>query len=154
MCTLTWSLFPFPVLITWLLFRRPNGQRSTNENTRLIWHGVLLEIIVVLLEIIFLGPLMCITLTYPTPLPNPLGAMNAQILYGTRCTDCKISFDAIFYMLAQAALRAPPEVALQCVAGHCYYQLSVFFSLSPSFAFDPLRGISRGWKFVFPNILA
>ena len=24
--------------------------------------------------------------------------------------------------LAQAALRAPPEVALQCVAGHGYYQ--------------------------------
>ena len=25
------------------------------------------------------------------------------------------------YILAQLALRAPPEVALQCVAGHCYY---------------------------------
>ena len=25
--------------------------------------------------------------------------------------------------LAQAALHAPPEVALQCIAGHCYYQL-------------------------------
>ena len=32
--------------------------------------------------------------------------------------------------LAQAAVRAPPEVALQCVAGHCYYQLLVFLSLS------------------------
>ena len=50
--------------------------------------------------------------------------------------------------LAQAALRAPPEVVLQCVAGHCYYQLSVFFLPFPSFAFDPLRGISRVWKFV------
>ena len=27
-------------------------------------------------------------------------------------------------------LRAPPEVALQCVAGHCYYQLSVSLFLS------------------------
>ena len=25
-------------------------------------------------------------------------------------------------LLAQAALRAPSEVALQCVASHCYYQ--------------------------------
>ena len=57
--------------------------------------------------------------------------------------------------LAQAALRAPHEVALQCVAGHCYYQLSLFFFFfSPSFAFDPLRGISRVRKFVSPNILA
>ena len=31
--------------------------------------------------------------------------------------------------LAQVALRAPTEVALQCVAGHCYYHRSVFFSL-------------------------
>ena len=35
---------------------------------------------------------------------------------------------SLFFLLAQAALRAPPEVALQSVAGHCYYQLSVFFS--------------------------
>ena len=27
-------------------------------------------------------------------------------------------------MLAQAALRVPPEVALQCIAGHSYQQLS------------------------------
>ena len=45
-------------------------------------------------------------------------------------------------VLAQAALRA----------GHCYYHRSLF--LSPSFAFDPLWGNSRGWKFVSPNILA
>ena len=31
--------------------------------------------------------------------------------------------------------------------------LSFFLFLSPSFAFDPLQGISRGWKFVTPNIL-
>ena len=31
-------------------------------------------------------------------------------------------------VLAQEALRAPPEVSLQCVAGHCYYQLSIFLS--------------------------
>ena len=35
--------------------------------------------------------------------------------------------------LAQVALRAPPEVALRCVAGHCYYLLSVFPFLSVSF---------------------
>ena len=50
--------------------------------------------------------------------------------------------------LAQAALHAPPEVALQCVAGHCItnFWSSFFFSFSslPSFAFDPLRGISQG----------
>ena len=49
-------------------------------------------------------------------------------------------------ILAQAALRAPQEVALQCVAGHCYYQLSLslssLFSSTPSSAFDPLPGIS------------
>ena len=28
-------------------------------------------------------------------------------------------------LLAQAALLVPPEVALQCVAGHCYYHRSV-----------------------------
>ena len=45
---------------------------------------------------------------------------------------------------------------LQFIAGRCYYQLSVFLSvsLSPSFAFDPLRRNSRGWKVVSPNILA
>ena len=32
--------------------------------------------------------------------------------------------------LAQAALRAPP-VALQCVAGHCYYHRSVSLSFGP-----------------------
>ena len=52
--------------------------------------------------------------------------------------------------LAQAALRAPPEVALQCVPGHCYYHcFSSFFS--PSFVFDPLQGYSRLWKFVGPG---
>ena len=33
-------------------------------------------------------------------------------------------------ILAQAALHAPHEVALQCVADHCYYQLSVFFLMA------------------------
>ena len=35
--------------------------------------------------------------------------------------------------LAQAALRAPPEAALQCVVGHCYYHISVFLSFFLSF---------------------
>ena len=46
-----------------------------------------------------------------------------------------------------------PRWRLQCLAGHCYYHRSVFF-FSPSFAFDPLWGKSRVWKFVSPNILA
>ena len=54
--------------------------------------------------------------------------------------------------LAQAALRAPPKVMLQCVAGHCYNQLSVFFFflslVSPSFASDPLRGNSRVRRYI------
>ena len=33
-------------------------------------------------------------------------------------------------VLAQAALRAPPEVALQYVAGHCYFQILVSLSFS------------------------
>ena len=37
-----------------------------------------------------------------------------------------------FLLLAQAVLLAPPEVALQCVAGHCY-QLSVFFLSFPQY---------------------
>ena len=43
---------------------------------------------------------------------------------------------------------------LQCVAGHCYYHLSVFLSsfFSPTFPFDPLWGNFRSWKFVSPNI--
>ena len=36
-----------------------------------------------------------------------------------------------FCILDQAALRAPPEEALQCIAGHCYFQLSVFFLFWP-----------------------
>ena len=32
-------------------------------------------------------------------------------------------------ILALAALRVPTEVALQCVAGHCYYHRSVSLSL-------------------------
>ena len=44
--------------------------------------------------------------------------------------------------LAQAALRAPPEVALQCVNGHCYYHSSVFLSffLSPQQTMIPITG--------------
>ena len=37
-------------------------------------------------------------------------------------------------ILAQVALRAPPEVALQCVTGHCYYHRSVFLSFFSLFA--------------------
>ena len=34
----------------------------------------------------------------------------------------------LYTILAQAALRAPSEVALQCVAGDCYYHRSIFLS--------------------------
>ena len=44
--------------------------------------------------------------------------------------QCVPTFGLSSSFLAQAALRAPPEVALQCVAGHCYYPLSLFLSLS------------------------
>ena len=36
-------------------------------------------------------------------------------------------------LLAQTALRAPPEVALQCVAGHCFCHCSLFFFFFPLF---------------------
>ena len=65
-------------------------------------------------------------------------------------------------LIGPGGLRAPPEVALPCIGGHCYYQLSVFFFflslVSPSFASDPLRGNSRVRRyiqkkiFVFGNI--
>ena len=42
--------------------------------------------------------------------------------------DIVITIVQSFSLLAQAALRVPPEVALQCVAGHCYYHRSVSLS--------------------------
>ena len=57
--------------------------------------------------------------------------------------------------LAQVALHVPPDVALLCVAGHCYYQLSLFFlSLSLSlylyvFCFWPTSGKLRRLKVCF-----
>ena len=41
-----------------------------------------------------------------------------------------IDFRSLTLLLAQAALRAPTEVALQCIAGHCYYHHSVSLFLS------------------------
>ena len=50
--------------------------------------------------------------------------------------------------LAQAALHAPPEVSLQCIAGHCYYQLSLFFFFGPGvFACATRGGVSmHSWS--------
>ena len=61
--------------------------------------------------------------------------------------------------LAQAALCAPPKVAFAMRSGPLLIpSFSLSFSLSLlsslSFAFYPLWGNYRGWKFVSPNILA
>ena len=50
--------------------------------------------------------------------------------------------DIQFDMLAQAALRAAPEVALQCVAGHCYY--TIVQSLSTIKLLFALEYMDRG----------
>ena len=47
-------------------------------------------------------------------------------------------------------LKLKPQVLVQATGtDHCYYQLSVFLLSFTSFAFEPLRGYSKGWKFVF-----
>ena len=67
------------------------------------------------------------------PNTKPL-AQAACVRHACLCAPCVgwplllPLFSLSFSLLAQAALRAPPEVALQCV-------------FSPSSAFDPLRGI-------------
>ena len=60
--------------------------------------------------------------------------------------------------LVQACLRGPSvvvdEAKLAIVFTYFFlFSFSSSFSSTPS-AFDPLRGISRVWKFVSPNILA
>ena len=53
------------------------------------------------------------------------------------------------FLLAQAALRAPPKVALQCITGHCYYQLSLFsLSFGPGGFVFATRGdvAMRSWQ--------
>ena len=53
--------------------------------------------------------------------------------------------------MAQAALHAPPEVALHCVAGHCYYQLSVSLFFFSVFCFWPTSGNILWLKICFPQ---
>ena len=48
-----------------------------------------------------------------------------------RVTLTAIQMVLEIFILAQAALRAPPEVALQCVAGHCYYHRSFLGAKAP-----------------------
>ena len=59
------------------------------------------------------------------------------------------------FVVVHAALRAPHKVALQCVAGHCYYHRSVFplsFFLSLSiFCFWPTSGNLPCAKICFPQ---
>ena len=50
--------------------------------------------------------------------------------------------------LAQGALRVPHEVKLQCVAGHCYYQLSLSLSF---FCFWPTSRNLPCVKICFPQ---
>ena len=63
-------------------------------------------------------------------------------------------------LLAQAAcvrhacLRAPCVAWPLLLPSFSLSSFLFFFFFSPSFAFDPLQGISRAWKFVSPNILA
>ena len=87
----------------------------------------------------------------------------AQILAGIWQKQVQAALGFNFFnqnyngILAQAALRAPPEVALQCVAGHCYYQLLVSLSFARFFFFlRPAFGHGRlfiGWNFgSFPKV--
>ena len=61
-----------------------------------------------------------------------------------------MSIDKSLEKLAQAALHAPPEVALQCVAGHRYYQLSFLAPLAlrapPEVAFA-----MHSWPLLLPS---
>ena len=70
----------------------------------------------------------------------------------------RVSQDQVLETLQNAigpgGLRAPPEVAFECVAGHCYYFqsfLSHFPLLSTSFAFDPLLETPEA-EILFPPI--
>ena len=55
--------------------------------------------------------------------------------------------------LAQAALRVPPEVVLQCVAGHCYsnFQSSFFLFFFSVFYFWHTLGKLPRVKYCFPQ---
>ena len=83
--------------------------------------------------------LLCVnaaTTTTTSPTPTPFhdfgpGGLRACVL------ACAMRSLAIVIAIVQAS----------------FFLFSLFF-LSPSFAFDPLRGISRVWELVSPNILA
>ena len=60
-----------------------------------------------------------------------------------RHMSCNVKQLFLNIILAQAACVCHPRWRLQCVAGHCYYQLLLLFLSFTSFAFDSLRGNSR-----------
>ena len=68
------------------------------------------------------------------------------------CSQCVAGYcyyhrSVSLFLLAQAALCAPPEMVFAMCSWPLLlpsFSLSIFFS--PSFAFDPLRGNSRGCK--------
>ena len=62
------------------------------------------------------------------------------------------------HVLVQACLRVPHVVADEAKLAIVFTYFFLLFSFSsfssPPSTFHPLRGISRAWKFVSPNILA
>ena len=83
-----------------------------------------------------------------------------------RKTFCKIWLSMILLKQFTQCFFGPGGLRAPCVLACAMRSLAIVItivqsfslssssSFSPSFAFDPLRGISRVWKFVSPNILA
>ena len=70
---------------------------------------------------------------------------------------CRTDFffsSSLYFNFGPGGLRAPYVLARAMRSLAIVITIVQSFFLSPSFAFDPLRGISRVRKFVFPNILA
>ena len=79
---------------------------------------------------------------------------KSQISTG-KCSKCRLHM--LVWTTQSLFAWMPTEFA--CMDAHFRHmgqlskQISFFLSSTPS-TFDPLRGISRAWKFVSPNILA
>ena len=80
-----------------------------------------------------------------------------QIIFGYTNIYSKENSTIRWDLLVQACLRASPVVADEAklaIVFTYFFLLFSFFLFFSSFSFHPLRGISRAWKFVSPNILA